>query len=78
MAQGSVKPLDQGQSIEHAADECLLILLCRCFFQDTRRNKFGDVEYCKMHHLMHDLAQEVAGKQICIANSSPSNLDESV
>ncbi|XP_074313133.1 putative disease resistance protein RGA1 isoform X4 [Silene latifolia] len=56
------------------SEDYFLILLKRCFFQDVRRDDFGDIVSFKMHDLIHDLAQEVAGDEIIVTNSPPNNL----
>ncbi|XP_074288940.1 putative disease resistance protein RGA1 isoform X1 [Silene latifolia] len=56
------------------SEDCFLILLKRCFFQDVERDDLGDIVSLKMHDLMHDLAQEVAGDEIIVSNSPPNNL----
>ncbi|KAK9678389.1 hypothetical protein RND81_11G208100 [Saponaria officinalis] len=78
MAQGYVVPFSDGQSMEDAAEECFLILLRRCFFQDVRRNVCGEIVSCKIHDLMHDIAQDVAGKEISERRSNTTGLDERV
>ncbi|KAF2319604.1 hypothetical protein GH714_017467 [Hevea brasiliensis] len=51
----------------------------RSFFQEVERDELGNVESCKMHDLMHDLATSVAaGKGICRINSEEKSVDESV
>ncbi|KAH9611219.1 hypothetical protein KSS87_009163 [Heliosperma pusillum] len=74
MAQGYVKPFYEGQDMEEAADEQFSILLRRCFFQDVRMDEYGDVKSCKVHDLMHDLAQQVAGDEVCAASSMGNDL----
>ncbi|XP_074319607.1 disease resistance protein RGA2-like [Silene latifolia] len=76
MAQGYIVPFCDGQSIADAAEECFLILLRRCFFQDVKRNVYGEIVSFKMHDLMHDIAQDVAGKEICEVLSNPTGLDD--
>ncbi|CAO2819586.1 unnamed protein product [Amaranthus hypochondriacus] len=61
MAEGFIVPANGSQSLEELAEEYFLILLQRCFFQDVTRNEWGAIVSCKMHDLMHDLAQQVAG-----------------
>ncbi|XP_074313037.1 putative disease resistance protein RGA1 isoform X3 [Silene latifolia] len=56
------------------SEDCFLILLKRCFFQDVQKDKLGDVVSCKMHDLLHDLAQEVTGEEIIVANSLTNNI----
>ncbi|KAL9225246.1 hypothetical protein vseg_001195 [Gypsophila vaccaria] len=80
MAQGYVEPslFSDGQSMDDVAEECFLILLRRCFFQDVEKDIYGEVVSCKMHDLMHDIAQDVAGKEICEVSSNTTRLDERV
>ncbi|XP_074319608.1 putative disease resistance protein RGA1 [Silene latifolia] len=76
MAQGYIVPFCEGQSIVDAAEDCFLILLRRCFFQDVKRNVYGEIVSFKMHDLIHDIAQDVAGKEICEVRSNPTGLDD--
>ncbi|CAL1391448.1 unnamed protein product [Linum trigynum] len=39
-------------------------LLWRSFFQEAKKGEHGDIIWCKMHDLMHDLATKVAGEEI--------------
>ncbi|XP_021730209.1 putative disease resistance protein RGA1 [Chenopodium quinoa] len=78
MAQGYIVPLDEGQSIEDAGEEYFSILLRRCFFQDVNRDKFGEIISCKIHDLMHDIAQSVSGKEVYTTDTISSNLDKKV
>ncbi|XP_056686652.1 putative disease resistance protein RGA1 [Spinacia oleracea] len=74
MAEGFIIPLNHGdQSLEELAEECFLILLQRCFFQDIKRDEWGDISSCKMHDLMHDLAIKVAGVNCKVAKFGESN-----
>ncbi|XP_074313178.1 disease resistance protein RGA2-like [Silene latifolia] len=77
-AQGYIVPFDEGQSIENAGEEHFSVLLQRCFFQDVNKNEDGGVVSFKIHDLMHDLAQRVSGKEICMINSSIPDLKCSV
>ncbi|XP_074313180.1 putative disease resistance protein RGA3 isoform X2 [Silene latifolia] len=77
-AQGYIVPFREGQSIESAGEEHFSILLQRCFFQDVKRDEYGDVESFKIHDLMHDLAQRVSGNEICVTNSSTPDLEGNI
>ncbi|CAO2818894.1 unnamed protein product, partial [Amaranthus hypochondriacus] len=64
MAQGYI-PSNDERSMEDVAEEYFLVLLRRCFFQDVEEDIYGEIESCKIHDLMHDVAQELVGKEIC-------------
>ncbi|XP_057529780.1 putative disease resistance protein RGA1 [Amaranthus tricolor] len=78
MAQGYIVPIDEGQSAEDTVKEYFSILLRRCFFQDVQKNEHGEITSCKIHDLMHDLAQNVAGKEICRTHSITVYMDKRV
>ncbi|KAH9624579.1 hypothetical protein KSS87_023014 [Heliosperma pusillum] len=78
IAQGYVVPLEKGQSIEDAGEEYILILLRRCFFQDVQTHNRGEIFSFKLHDLMHDVALEVAEKEICAASSFTGDVDKTV
>lgn len=75
MAQGFIFPFEEGQSIEDAGEEYFSILLRRCFFQDEEKDEYGEIVTCKMHDLMHDIAEAAARKEIC-APDNIRNLDK--
>ncbi|XP_065870256.1 putative disease resistance protein RGA3 [Euphorbia lathyris] len=60
-AQGYLKSTDSNESLQDAGFECFMDLFRLSFFQDVKRDDFGNIKYCKMHDLMHDLAVSVAG-----------------
>ncbi|KAK9672731.1 hypothetical protein RND81_12G120600 [Saponaria officinalis] len=79
MAQGYIVPFGEGQSMADAAEECFLILLRRCFFQDVQSDMYGEIVSFKIHDLMHDIALDVAGKEICeVISSNTTSLNERV
>ncbi|XP_074284848.1 putative disease resistance protein RGA1 [Silene latifolia] len=78
MAQGYIVPLDVGQSLEDAGEEYISILLRRCFFQDVEMNKLGGVKSFKIHDLIHDVAQKVAGKGVVAVSSIQTNFGDEV
>ncbi|XP_074285729.1 disease resistance protein RGA2-like isoform X1 [Silene latifolia] len=71
MAQGYI-------TSENLGEEYFLILLQRCFFQDILKDKFGGIESFKIHDLLHDTAEKVAGEEICRFNYDTSNVGRSV
>uniref|UniRef100_A0A803MWE9 Disease resistance protein RGA3 n=1 Tax=Chenopodium quinoa TaxID=63459 RepID=A0A803MWE9_CHEQI len=69
MAEGFIIPvINENQSLDEAAEDYFQTLLQRGFFQDITKDEWGDIAGCKMHDLMHDLAQEVAGVKYKFAN----------
>ncbi|KAK9676011.1 hypothetical protein RND81_11G047900 [Saponaria officinalis] len=78
MAQGYIEPFDVSQSLEEAAEEYFSILLRRCFFQVVEMNEFGRVVSFRIHDLIHDVAQKVAGKDVVALKSITSDLGDDV
>jgi Leucine-rich repeat (LRR) protein len=68
IAQGFIHSSDRTICPEDVGHEYFMDLLWRSFFQDIERNEYGDIESCKMHDLIHDLAQSVAGDECLISN----------
>jgi Leucine-rich repeat (LRR) protein len=68
IAQGFIHSSDRTISLEDVGHEYFMNLLWRSFFQDIGRNEYGDIKSCKMHDLIHDLAQSVAGDECLISN----------
>ncbi|KAL2921065.1 Disease resistance protein RGA2 [Bienertia sinuspersici] len=74
IAQGYIIPLNDGPSMEDVAEEYISILLRRCFFQDVKIDEeFGKIKSFKIHDLIHDIAVQVGGKEICVRKFPPSD-----
>ncbi|XP_057247918.1 putative disease resistance protein RGA1 [Beta vulgaris subsp. vulgaris] len=79
LAQGYIVLSDEHQSCkEVVAKEYFSILLRRCFFQDVSKDELGEISTCKIHDLMHDIAQKVAGKEICVSDCINENMHKKV
>ncbi|KAK9016446.1 hypothetical protein V6N11_078945 [Hibiscus sabdariffa] len=67
---------DVSQSLEEIGFGYFKDLVERSFFQEVEED--GDLRTCKMHDLMHDLVEAVAGRESSIldSNSSASEVDE--
>ncbi|XP_056688888.1 putative disease resistance protein RGA3 [Spinacia oleracea] len=79
MAEGFITPIKhEGHSLEELAEEYFLILMQRCFFQEIKRDEWGDISSCKMHDLMHDLAQKVAGVNCKVAKFGEINSNKGI
>ncbi|GMH24643.1 hypothetical protein Nepgr_026486 [Nepenthes gracilis] len=76
MAEGFIVPSYESRSLEEAGEEYFMTLLQRCFFQDITRDELGNIAKCKIHDLMHDLAQEVAGADCALTNSAELDIDK--
>jgi hypothetical protein len=64
IAQGFVSSSNSGRRcIENVGLKCFESLLWRSFFHEVEKDGFGNIESCKMHDFMHDLATKVAGFQ---------------
>ncbi|KAF2319605.1 hypothetical protein GH714_017470 [Hevea brasiliensis] len=77
-AQGFIESSSSSLCDEDIGLQYFTELWWRSFFQEVKRDELGNVESCKMHDLMHDLATSVAGKGICIINSKEKSVDGSV
>ncbi|XP_074312700.1 putative disease resistance protein RGA3 isoform X2 [Silene latifolia] len=60
---------------EDIGEEYFCTLLSRCFLQDVTMDEYGEIKDCKMHDLIHDLAQEVAGNETIMLDSRADKLD---
>ncbi|XP_056686648.1 putative disease resistance protein RGA3 [Spinacia oleracea] len=80
MAEGFITPIKhEDHSLEELAEEYFFILMQRCFFQDIKKDEWGGISSCKMHDLMHDLAQQVAGVNCnVVANFGKSNSNQGI
>ncbi|XP_075667826.1 putative disease resistance protein RGA1 [Castanea sativa] len=74
IAQGFIRPSNKNQELEDVADEYFKDLLWRSFFEEVT-NEEGELKY-KMHDLIHDLTQLVAGAECSIITLDGNNFDE--
>uniref|UniRef100_A0A2N9I0S0 Uncharacterized protein n=1 Tax=Fagus sylvatica TaxID=28930 RepID=A0A2N9I0S0_FAGSY len=73
IAQGFIQSSNKDQQLEDVADEYFKNLLWRSFFEEVR-DEFGGLKY-KMHDLIHDLAQSIAGAECTLADLDGNNFD---
>ncbi|KAL0561844.1 hypothetical protein IC582_002289 [Cucumis melo] len=56
-SQGYIQPNgNKDNNLVDIGDGYFMELLSRSFFQDVKKDDFGDIVACKMHDMMHDLA----------------------
>ncbi|XP_010278462.1 PREDICTED: putative disease resistance protein RGA3 [Nelumbo nucifera] len=67
---------DEANSLVDTADGYFNSLLGRSFFQDVERYSSGNIWRCKMHDLMHDLAQSVNGDECNVIELSSAVDDD--
>ncbi|KAK4551366.1 hypothetical protein RGQ29_032388 [Quercus rubra] len=77
-AQGFIMLVGPKQRFEDVGRKYFMELLWRSFFQEVENDELGNIESCKMHDLMHDLASLVSGTESAILNSSGENDIEKV
>ncbi|TYG96778.1 hypothetical protein ES288_A11G380000v1 [Gossypium darwinii] len=70
IAQGFIKQLNQSQSLEEIGFGYFKDLVERSFFQEVGERYSWEGLTCKMHDLMHDLAESVAGMESSIVDSN--------
>ncbi|MCH81565.1 CC-NBS-LRR resistance protein [Trifolium medium] len=77
MAQGYLECSDEKQHMEDIGNQFVKTFLMKSFFQDAKIDDRGDIDTCKMHDLIHDLAMKVAGNDCCYVNSDTKRLEGS-
>ncbi|MFQ6635810.1 hypothetical protein Gotur_010204, partial [Gossypium turneri] len=72
IAQGFVKQSNPKQSLEEVGFGFFKELAEKCFFQEVKGRNSLQETTCKMHDLMHDLAESVGGTESSIVDSNLS------
>jgi hypothetical protein len=74
IAQGFIQS-SNNKKLEDVADEYFNDLIWRSLFEEV--NRYGTLKY-KMHDLIHDLAQSVAGTECTLLDSYGKNINEKI
>ncbi|XP_074312698.1 putative disease resistance protein RGA1 isoform X2 [Silene latifolia] len=75
LVHGCLDQPDDCRNEEDIGEEYFCTLVNRCFLQDVIMDEYGEIICCKMHDLIHDLAQEVAGHETAMLDSRAAKLD---
>ncbi|XP_019166239.1 PREDICTED: putative disease resistance protein RGA3 [Ipomoea nil] len=78
VAQGFIQSPDGDQELENLGNQYFNELLSRFCFQDVVEAFDGEILACKIHNLVHDLAQSVAGAECLNVKSGDPEIPESV
>ncbi|MBA0777173.1 hypothetical protein Gotri_005227 [Gossypium trilobum] len=63
IAAGVIQSPEGRRSLEYLGNEYFEDLVWMFFFQDVQRSGSGYITHCKMHDLIHDLAQSIMGHE---------------
>lgn len=74
LAEGFIRPSNDNRCEEDVGHEYFMNLLLMSLFQEVTTDDYGDISTCKMHDLIHDLAQLVVGKEYAIFEGKKENL----
>ena len=78
MAQGYIQPLDENEQLEDVGDQYLEEFLSRSLFQEVQKDDNNNVVSCKMHDLIHDLAQSIIKSEIITLTDDTKNISERI
>jgi Leucine-rich repeat (LRR) protein len=76
IAQGFIHWSNGTKCLEDVGREYFKDLLWRSFFQEIETNLYGDIFTCKMHDLIHELAQSVARDECIRSTPNAENVVE--
>ncbi|KAK7401348.1 hypothetical protein VNO78_12759 [Psophocarpus tetragonolobus] len=74
IAEGFIQASNDTRGEEDVGHEYFMNLLSMSLFQDVSIDDCGDITTCKMHDLIHDLAQLVVGKEYAIFQGRKENI----
>jgi len=74
VAEGFIQQSNDIRCVEDVGHEYFMSLLSRSFFQDVTIDDCGGIRTCKMHDIMHDLAQLVTGNEYVTVEGEELNI----
>ena len=78
IAQGYIQSTNGNEQLEDIGDDYFKELLSRSLLEEVEKDDFGNILSCKMHDLIHDLAQSIVGSEVLVLRSDIGNIPEEV
>ena len=69
IAQGYIQCTNGNEELEDIGDQYFKELLSRSLLEEINKDDFNNISTCKMHDLVHDLAQLVVGSEALVLSS---------
>ncbi|XP_034679347.1 putative disease resistance protein RGA4 isoform X2 [Vitis riparia] len=76
ITQGYIQSTNGNEQLEDIGDQYFKELLSRSLLEEVKKDDFNDTLSCKMHDLIHDLAQSIVGSEILVLRSYVNNIPE--
>ncbi|XP_059651961.1 putative disease resistance protein RGA4 [Cornus florida] len=76
IAHGFIPSGYENQQLEDVGHLYFMNLLRRSLFQDVKKDIWGDIQSCKMHDLVHDVAESVVRPKSSVVNSNAKNISD--
>ncbi|KAJ9672971.1 hypothetical protein PVL29_026299 [Vitis rotundifolia] len=76
IAQGYIQSRNGNEQLEDIGDQYFKELLSRSLLEEVEKDDFNDTLSCKMHDLIHDLAQSIVGSEILVLRNGVNNISE--
>ena len=78
IAQDYIQSSNENEHLEDVGDRYFKELWSRSLFHEVERDAFNDIVSCKMHDLVHDIAQSIIGSEVLILKDNRNNIPEKV
>ena len=78
IAQGYIQSRNGNELLEDIGDRYFKELLSRSLLEEVKKDNFNNILSCKMHDLIHDLAQSFVGFEVLVLRSEVSNISREV
>ncbi|XP_034678718.1 putative disease resistance protein RGA4 isoform X2 [Vitis riparia] len=78
ITQGYIQSTNGNEQLEDIGDQYFKELLSRSLLEEVEKDDFNNTLSCKMHDLIHDLAQSIVGSEILVLRRNVNNIPEEV